>query len=467
MTPETAEPIVSAVTESAPPDVRAVLAAGKPRGIRRWILPVVLVLGAGGGVAWFVLRDPSDAKSRQEMVTVEARRGDLQAIVTATGNLKGLDTVEVGAEINGRIKVVHVDFNDQVKAGQVLCEIDPTQLTANRDQARAQVAAAEAELRNRRATAQEARQTADRNTSMSGRGLVSAQQLETAVAAADRAEASVASAQAQITVARAALSNAETALAKASIKSPMDGVVLSRTVEVGQTVNASMQTPVLFTITKDLRRMELTVAIDEADIGQVKEGQEATFTVDAFPGKTFPATLRLIQNVATVVDNVVTYAARLTVDNDDLVLRPGMTATVNVLTAERKDALLVPNAALRFKPPAAPRMPSGPLPFLGPAGRGMGGSSRGSSSSKAPAEGAAAKSKAPEGATSKAPEGAAPAGAPRGNDTRPTVYVLKGGQAVPVRVTTGLTDGTVTEVTGGDLEAGAPLVTDILERKGG
>lgn len=423
------------------PDVRAVLAAGRRSRWKRWVAPAILLALVAGGAAFYLSRSKEAAGGRFETVTTPARRGDLQSIVTATGNLKGLDTVDVGAEINGRIKAVNVDFNDRVTAGQVLCEIDPLQLTANRDQSRAQVVAAEAELRNRRATAREARQTADRTTTMSERGLVSAQALETAVAAADRAEAAVASAEAQITVARAQLVNTETALQKAWVKSPIDGVVLSRTVEVGQTVNATMQTPVLFSIAKDLTRMELTIAIDEADIGQVKEGQSATFTVDAFPGKTFPASVRLIQNVGTVTDNVVTYQARLTIDNAELLLRPGMTATVNVLTAERKGVLLVPNAALRFKPPVttAPEVRNPLIP--GP----------------------------PMRARSSGGGGGAGAGGGAGRDEGPAVYVQKGTEQVRVRVKTGLSDGTSTEVTpvgeGPQLAEGDAVITDVIERK--
>lgn len=403
----------------------AVIAAGRRTGLRRWWGPglVVALLAVGGGVVFWRAR--AEPKSAYELITMPTKRGDLQAIVTATGNLKGLDTVQVGAETNGKIKAVHVDFNAQVKAGQLLCEIDPLQLTAIRDQAQAQLQAAEAELRNRRATAAEARLTATRSQSMMERGLISEAQIEAARAAAERAEAAAESASAQVVVAKASLNNAQTALEKAWIRSPMDGVVLSRTVEVGQTVIAAMQTPVLFTIAKDLRQMELIVAVDEADVGQVKEGQSATFTVDAFPDRTFPATLRLIQNTATTTDNVVTYEARLNVDNPDLLLRPGMTATVMILTAERKDVLLVPNAALRFKP-ANNTAPQARLPFFGPP---------------------------------------MPRSAPSPRLEGPTVWVLDGDAPKPVSVRLGLTDGNYTEIVGGELKDDQPLVTDMVQRK--
>lgn len=404
----------------------AVIAAGRRRGLRRWLGPgaIVLVLALSGLVVFWRAR--SAPKSRYELITMPSKQGDLQAVVVATGNLKGLDTVQVGAETNGKVKAVHVDFNDRVKAGQLLCEIDPLQLTAVRDQAQAQLQAAEAELRNRKATAAEAKLTVERSRGMIGQGLISQAQLEAHEAAAERAEAAAQSAAAQVVVAKAALNNAQTALEKTWIRSPMDGVILSRTVEVGQTVIAAMQTPVLFTIARDLTQMELIVAVDEADVGQVKEGQSATFTVDAFPDRTFTAKLRLIQNTATTTDNVVTYEARLTVENPELLLRPGMTATVNILTAERKDVLLVPNAALRFKPPVENKAQAR-FPMMGP---------------PMPA-------RSP---TSKAELG-------------PTVYVLEGDQPQPVPVKTGLTDGNYTEILEGKLTAERALVTDMVQRK--
>lgn len=409
-------------------EVLRTIAAGKRSALRRWGPPAGVLLVVALVAVGLVLRTTGEKGPRYEYLTAPATRGDLQAIVSATGNLKGVDTVEIGAEVNGKIKAVHVDFNDQVRAGDLLCEIDPQQLTAGRDQARAQLTAAEAEHRNRVATAQEARMAAERSKELGQEGIVSSQQFEAALAASQRAAAAVQSAAAQIIVARAALNNAQTALDKAWIRSPMDGVVLSRNVELGQTVIASLQSPVLFTIAKDLKNMELTVAIDEADIGQVREGQRATFTVDAYPERTFQAEVRLIQNVATVQDNVVTYQARLTVDNDALLLRPGMTATVNVLTAERTDVLLVPNAALRFKPPGA--IQSRPPPFM-------------------PYRGPPRPAAGPQNA----------------EDRTKAVWTLQDGAPARVPVEVGLTDGSFTEVTQGAIEPGAALLTDMIEKK--
>ncbi|MBW2459114.1 MAG: efflux RND transporter periplasmic adaptor subunit, partial [Deltaproteobacteria bacterium] len=307
----------------APPpksaDVRHNLGVGKGGKLKRWLwrLVALLVLGAVvAAVVWW--RGRAGAEDKVEYVTKPATRGNLEATVTATGSLQGRDTVEVGAEVSGTVKAVHVDFNDLVKEGQVLCEIDPQQLAAARDQTRAQLMAAQAEYSSRKVTAKEARATADRTKALAAEGLVSQQQLETAIAAAARAEAGSRSAAAQITVTRASLESSQTKLDKAKIVAPMDGVVLARSVEVGQTVAASLQAPVLFTLARNLKEMELTVAIDEADIGQVTEGQAATFVVDAFPERTFSAELQSIHNIGTLQNNVVTYEALLSVKNDDL-----------------------------------------------------------------------------------------------------------------------------------------------------
>lgn len=390
-----------------------------PRGLRRWlrvIAAAVVVVGAVvGAVIW---RVETKTVKKREFVTVKVARGDLAATVTATGTLQGKDTVDVGAEISGKIKALHADYNDAVKKGQVLCEIDPEQPTATRNQAKAQLQAARAEEKSRIASAHEAQLAAERLQRMAKEGLSSDQQLESAVAAAARAAAAVEAAAAQITVAAAALTSAETALAKTTIRSPIDGVVLARRVEMGQTVVAAMQTPVLFTLARDLREMEMTVAIDEADIGQTRVDQGATFTVDAWPGRSFVSRVRDIHNVAVVRDNVVTYEARLDVANEALLLRPGMTATVTIETEARSAVLLVPNMALRFSPPPEPRQSM----FGGPP---------------------------PEPVVD--------------SDPRPAMWLLRGGVPVQVRLTTGLTDGTTTEISGTEVKEGDLAVVDVIE----
>lgn len=435
-------------TDLPPPpqsaEVRRKLGAGKGSRLRRWLwrLGILVVLGGlvGAVVVW---RRHAAEQPTEEYVTKPVARGNLQATVTATGNLQGRDTVEVGAEISGTVKAVHVDFNDEVEEGQLLCEIDPEQLVASRNQTRAQLVAAQAAYDNAKASAKEAQLTAERKKALFAEGLISQQELETALAAADRAKASARSSAAQITVNHASLESAQTKLAKAKIVAPIDGVVLSRSVEVGQTVAASLQAPVLFTLARNLQEMELNVAIDEADIGQVAAGQPATFTVDAFPDRTFEAVLKRVHNIGTLVDNVVTYEALLAVENEDLTLRPGMTATATIVTAARKDVMVVPNAALRFKPASAADDGSrGPrLPGLRMGRRGGGRRSQGTAS----------------------PSGSVGAGRAGRKGPRSSVWVLVGGEPQRVPVRTGLTDGQFTEILRGDLNEGDQVITDVKQ----
>ncbi|MEZ4374292.1 MAG: efflux RND transporter periplasmic adaptor subunit [Polyangiaceae bacterium] len=406
---------------------------------RKWlwrigILLVLVVIGVG---VWKWRQAAAKAKA-PTFQTEPVQKGELKATVTATGTLDGRDSVEVGAEVTGSISKIMVDFNDRVKAGEILCEINPETLIANKNSASARLSAARASYSSAKASAKEAKTTLKRTRELAKKGLVSTAELESAEAAAARAEAQVRSTSADILVAKASVDSSDTALKKATIRSPIDGVVLSRSVELGQTVTASLQTPVLFLIAKDLTKMELSVQIDEADIGRVKEGQDATFTVDAYPKREFKATLRSLRNVPTNTDNVVTYEAVLDVTNDDLSLRPGMTATATIVTEHVKDAVLVPNAALRFTPPASAKKSSArnPLMMGGPrGGRGM---------------------RRPKGAGSAGPESDA---APAEDDG--VVYILNGPRPKRVKVKIGVSDGTLTEIKSG-LEPGGEVITDYL-----
>jgi HlyD family secretion protein len=272
-------------------------------------------------------------------------------VVTATGTLQGLNTVEVGAEVSGRVSKVNVDFNDQVKRGQVLAEIDPEQSKAAVDEASAHVGEADAAIHQARASLLEAQQNADRAKQQLPQGLISQHDHDATLAALDRAQASLESAQATAIVARATLKSARSRLDKTDILAPIDGVVLSRLVEPGQTVTAGFQTPLLFKLTEDLRRMSLHVYVDEADVGRVRERQHATFTVDAYPERVFESRVLSLRNEPKTDQNVVTYEAVLEVDNNELLLRPGMTATATIRSDVRKDVVSIPNAALRFTPP--------------------------------------------------------------------------------------------------------------------
>lgn len=350
------------MTAVADPQVAEILAKAAPR--RWWRTAVFGVLGVGTavcagvvGVAWFV-REPA-----VDYVSKPVAKGDLVVSVTATGTLRAVGTVEVGAEVSGKLASVDADFNQIVHAGDVLARIDPEQLQAQVDQASAQVRIAEASLEQARATRREAIAAANRVDSQTADGLVSTQQVESAHATAERAKANVESAQANLIMARAGLDAATTKLDKAVIVAPIDGFVLARYVEQGQTVTAGFTTPVLFKLAKGLDTMELVVNVDEADVGRVKEKQDASFQVDAFAGRDFPSSVRSLYADPQSTSGVVTYQAILTVDNPDHLLLPGMTATASIVVDRRAGVLLAPNEALRFAPDNAPVDPNG-LPRL-------------------------------------------------------------------------------------------------------
>lgn len=420
------------------PEVLKKLGVKRGRRAGRLVSRLLLVLGlaAVAGGVWF-WRVKASAPKPVSYVTVPVKRGDLKETVTATGTLSPLDAVEVGAEVTGRVIAVHVDINDVVKKDQVLVEIDTEQLQARVEESQAQLQSAQASQRNSTATVKEAEAKAVRTREMHKRGLVSDQELEAAEAALDRAKAAVSSAAAQTTVALAGLKSAKTSLGKAIIRSPIDGIVLARSVEVGQTVTAGFQTPILFTLARDLSQMQLKINVDEADVGRVKEGQTATFVVDAYPKRTFSSKLVKLGNLPKPDTTVITYEATLTVDNSDRLLKPGMTATATIVTSEKKDVISVPNAALRFRPPstdAAKPAAQSSLPIPG-----LGGNMRmaGRRVSGPRADGAAVTER---------------------------LYVLKNGVPTPVTVEVGATDGRRTEVKGPGIEPGVEVVVDVAEQ---
>ncbi len=332
-------------------EIEEALGVGTVRRRRRWgrwVAGAVVLLAVALGVWWWTRADAPVAYETQM-----ARRGALTVSVTATGALGAVTTVEVGSEISGLVEMVTVDANDRVEQGQVLAQLDTDRLRADVTQAEANLTAAEAAYEQARATLEEQRLKTARTERLAANEYVAPQEVETAQAALERAQAAATSRRAQISVAEAALESARTTLRKTAIRAPIDGLVLSRSVDPGQAVAASFQTPVLFTLAEDLERMELRVDVDEADVGQVQAGQSATFTVDAYPGRTFPASVTKVHYAPKTVSGVVTYEAVMAVDNRDGLLRPGMTATADITTDTIGDALLVPNSALRFTPPAA------------------------------------------------------------------------------------------------------------------
>lgn len=401
---------------------------------RRNRRPIVYVLAALGllalaGTAFLLTRD--DAKDRTRYRTATVERGDLTIKVTATGQLQPVTQVDVGTEVSGTIDRVEVDFNDRIRKGQVLARLDPQQFQARQRQSKAALTLAQAGVLEAQATVTETAGKLQRVRNMMAKRLSSQEELDTVAAAAGRAEAALAVAHARVEQAQAQLDSDNRTLVKTEIRSPIDGTVLKRQVEPGQTVAASLQTPVLFTLAEDLTEMELNVAVDEADVGQVATGLKAEFTVDAYPNRRFPATITQVRYAPETVNGVVTYAALLAVDNTDLSLRPGMTATAEVLVRTIKDAVLVPNTALRFTPPktAAAKGENGGLVGL------------------------LLPRRAPE---SRRPTGKEPRSGKGGQ-----VWTLRDETPTPVEVKTGATDGNLTEVLEGTLEPGTPVLVDI------
>lgn len=397
------------------PALAKTLGLGKNPRRKRWLVGLVGgAVVAAAALAGTVAYKRAQKRAIPGYVTAQATRGDLRVTVTATGNMEAANTVSVGVEISGRLTRVLVDFNDEVKKGQLLAELDPEPWRIRVVEARAQHAAMRANVAQGAAALVEAEQNRSRTRELFKRGMEARQNADAAQAAAARTRAALQSARAQVEVAEAGLATAQSNLAKVSIRSPMAGVVLSRNVDPGQVVAAAFQAPVLFTLAETLTHMKVRVAVDEADVGRVRAGQHATFTVDAYPGRTFDAVIEDVHNAPKIVQNVVTYDALLAVDNADKALRPGMTATASIATDTLVDVLQVPNAALRFVPPQ-----SNPT--------------------------AAQKKAAP-------------------SHREEQVWTMRNGALLAIAVKTGPTNGEQTEIVSGDLEPDTPVMVDV-ERK--
>ena len=433
--------------QSTPEDVDEFLGVTRPPAWRRWGKWVLVA--AGVLLIAFTLSRCFGGSNAVAYSTQPVRRGDLTVSVSATGKLAPTNQVTVGSQLSGLVTRVVVDVNDRVVAGQPLALIDPEQIDDQIRAAQATLSANQAQVGQAQATVAEANAQLARLQEvyrLSNGRVPSATELQTGRANAQRAVAALKVAQANVSAGRAQLAQSQTQRSRAIIRSPVSGVVLARQVDPGQTVAASFNTPTLFVIAEDLTKMKLEVAIDEADVGEVTLGQQASFVVDAFPGRTFPATITRVdlgsnQTVSSATASststagaatgqVVSYAADLSVANGDGQLRPGMTATADIVTSDKKNALLVPNAALRFRPESAggskPGGIAGSLTFRPRRDR-------------------------PE-RTATVARGATQ-----------TVYVLGAdGQPSPVQITTGDTNGTMTEVIGGNLRPGARVVTGQL-----
>jgi HlyD family secretion protein len=406
---------------------------GRGRRLMRWALWLLIVL-----VILFVVIKAANKESsgKLEYRTENVQRGDLIVSVATTGTLQPTNQVEVGSELSGIVKTVEADYNDIVKVGQILARLDTSRLEAQVQQSKASLEASTAKVKQIQATVKEARNSLDRLMKvreLSGNRLPSQHDIDAAEAALERAMADETAARASVLQAEANLRVVQTDLSKAIIYSPIKGIVLKRSVEPGQTVAASLQAPVLFILAEDLTKMELRVDVDEADVNKVKKGQSATFTVDSYPDRSFTATITQVRYGSKIVSGVVTYETLLNVDNSDLSLRPGMTATAGIVVNKIENAVLVPNAAIRFTPPAKDgETLSGNSSIIGKL---FPRPSRPQTKQKKEAKGDRKKSK---------------------------IWILKNGQLAELPVIIGESDGIMTEITGGDIEPGMKAVVDTI-----
>jgi HlyD family secretion protein len=371
----------------------------------RWVIVAALLLLA---IAYFFLR-PGNGEGR--FLTAEVSRGPIVRSVIATGTVNPVTVVQVGSYVSGPIQAIYADFNAAVKAGQLIAKIDPRPFQVKVDEAVAALANAKAQLGKDRADLIYKKLTYGRDQKLFESDSVSQDTRDSAKSASDQAVAQVALDIANIQQQQANLHDAQVSLDYTNISSPVDGTVVSRNVDVGQTVAATYQTPTLFLIARDLTQMQVDANVSESDIGNVKDGTPAEFTVDAFPGREFDGSVGQVRQAPITVQNVVTYDVVVTVANPELLLKPGMTANVTITTARRDDVLRVPVQAIRFNPKRTNRDESSTPRPNGPVSR------------------------------------------------RPRVWVLADGRLRPVRVTTGLDDGTFVEVVSGDLKPGDTVVT--------
>lgn len=373
--------------------------------LKKVIITIILLSAAVFGL-WYFLTKTNNRAVKYKTAKVET--GSIESKISATGTVNAVVTVQVGSQVSGTIKELHADFNSRVKQGQIIANLDQKTFIPQRNQARANLINAKANVEKANADLADKKQKFERSSKLFKEGLTSQNDLDSTEAAHLSAEAQVKSAEAQVEQNRAALELAEVNLEYTIIKSPVDGTVISRNVDTGQTVAASFQTPTLFTIAKDLTKMQVDTSVDEADIGTVKVGQEARFTVDAFPESVFKGVVFQIRNAPIIVQNVVTYDVIIEVANKELKLKPGMTANVSIVTARKDDVLKTPNAALRFKP------------------------------------------KEQEDVVQK------PAKQERGAK----IWLLSGGQLKPVSVKTGISDGNFIEIQEGDIKEGDEVIIE-------
>ena len=393
---------------------------------RTWIVVLSVAAIAGAGAVYYRLNASTDSPT---VMTGVVTRGAVIETVEATGTLQPVDTVEVGSQVTGSVKTLGADFNSRVTTGQVLATLDPASLQAQVDQASATVARLAAEVNRAKVTLADAETRLRRAEALSRDQLISDADLDTARTTRDAAQASVVSAQAQVVQSRASLDQARVSLGHTIIRAPSAGVVLSRNVEVGQTVTSGLQTPTLFVIARDLQKMELQASVDEADIARVAPGQTVAFTVDAHGARQFTGRVSQVRLQPLVAQNVVSYTTMIDVENPDLALKPGMTATVRIETARSDDTLRVPAAAVRFRPTADLLQAMGGAPGTTQAQRGA------SQSRRSPGAGGA-------------------------------IWTLADGRLSRVPVEVGVSDGGLVAVNAPALAEGATVVTGVAAATG-
>lgn len=386
---------------------------------------LVAALAAVGFWRW------STGGKEASYITAAAQKGNVTQVVTATGSLSAVITVQVGSQVSGTIDKLYADFNTQVKAGQVVARLNQDKFKATVDQAKANLLSSQANVAKQKVTVEDAKRTLERNKELKKRGLLAQSDLDASQTAYDAAIAQLEVNKAQVEQSQASINQSSVDLNNTVIRSPVDGIVVSRNIDVGQTVAASLQAPTLFLIANDLSKMQVDTNVSEGDVGNVWVNQDVTFTVDAYPSRRFHGKVLQVRNAAIMVQNVVTYDAVVGVDNKELLLKPGMTANVEFVVSQKTDVLKIPNAALRFRLPAEGQQ-------AGQAG--------------APAQGAG---NAP-GRRSGAGGGAR--GREGGANRQATIYVLRD-QAMPLRVRLGISDGSFTEVVSGDLKEGDQIIT--------
>ncbi|MFZ3103711.1 MAG: efflux RND transporter periplasmic adaptor subunit [Smithella sp.] len=375
------------------------------------ILSIIAVVIIATGVFFYLRENGNNMAYKTEKVS----RGGINALVTATGTVNAVTTVSVGTQVSGTINKLFVDYNSPVKKGQLLAQIDPSTFQSQVDQAMANLWTAKANVEKAAVATVDAQRTFQRNKELFAQNFIARSDLDTAETSFKSAQAQQKVNQAQVQQAQAALKIAETNLQYTRIISPVDGTVISRSIDVGQTVAASFQTPTLFSIAQDLTKMQIDTNVDEADIGKVKSGQDVSFTVDAYPDTIFTGKVAVVRNAPITVSNVVTYDVVINVNNAQLKLKPGMTANVSITIETHPDVLRIPNAALRFKP-------------------------------------AEVKRKSERTQDKQAMKGT-------------KVWILENDKPKPVKVTIGLSDGNYTEISAGELKAGQEIITDSLNNK--